>query len=676
MISTTLRSFLASTRCRFRARSANLFYALGVRYYDRKQYRAALKLWTVAGRQSHPSAAFRTGVIYQRGEGVIPSIGEARTWYERAARLGHVEAELHLGRMLIDGVAPHPYPGTPQAWRQAVLAKSRPTTTSELVFPHGLEVKADPEAAFFWISKAAGDQCAGAHALLGNLYHNGRGCERDLGAALRHYSIAADKGLADAQFALGDMYFKGEGTTTNYGEAAHWFEKAAQDIPRAKSALAYLLAKGIGVSPDIPRAVNLYVEAAAQDDAMALYHIGIRRLCGDGLPKEVTNAETMLRKSAKQNYLPAIQRLAELYAHGLDGEPDFREAAVWYQKAAALGDHYSKFFMGQLCATGKGVAPNLRAAARWFSQAAEGGHALAAYNLALCYLNGSGVTRDMERAVRWLNVAGSAGVVSAQIHLGHLYWFGNGVSRSVSDARFWFQKASDSGDPEAITAHIIFRLKTAPEPETFANAKAELTRLAEEDYAPACLQLGNLLAGNFGGSADAREAERWYARAAEKGILEAQFILGVRYLNPRGIRNTKAAALWLEKAARLGYPPAQFQLGLMLRIGSAVHTDQRQALLLYNSAAHIDRQVAQRSSEELLVKGKCSAAEAEQAFEWIAKAAAQGMPEAQIAAGDALRFGVGTIKNEASARHWYRLAAKQGYHLGGSRMQGMDDSAI
>ena len=101
---------------------------------------------------------------------------------------------------------------------------------------------------------------------------------------------------------------------------------------------------------------------------------------GDGIDKDRDRAETALRKSAKQDYLPAILALGEFYALGAGAEPDLREAAHWYERAAERGDVQAQFFTGRFHATGDGVPPNAREAAKWFLQAAENGHPTAAFN--------------------------------------------------------------------------------------------------------------------------------------------------------------------------------------------------------------------------------------------------------------------------------------------------------
>ena len=61
----------------------------------------------------------------------------------------------------------------------------------------------------------------------------------------------------------------------------------------------------------------------------------------------------------------------------------------------------------------------------------------------------------------------------------------------------------------------------------------------------------------FGGEGvreDKEEAVKWFRKAAEQGIAEAQFQLGNCYFNGEGVREDKTEALkWFRKAAEQGY---------------------------------------------------------------------------------------------------------------------------
>lgn len=58
--------------------------------------------------------------------------------------------------------------------------------------------------------------------------------------------------------------------------------------------------------------------------------------------------------------------------------------------------------------------------------------------------------------------------------------------------------------------------------------------------------------------ADKKKAVYWYSKAAEQGDAEAQFYLGICYLNGFGVnKDQKQAVMWWEKAAAQGSAEAR-----------------------------------------------------------------------------------------------------------------------
>ena len=57
------------------------------------------------------------------------------------------------------------------------------------------------------------------------------------------------------------------------------------------------------------------------------------------------------------------------------------------------------------------------------------------------------------------------------------------------------------------------------------------------------------------------KAVEWYQRAAEQGVADAQYNLGVMYYNGQGVKQDYIKAVeWYQKAAEQGHAEAQFNL--------------------------------------------------------------------------------------------------------------------
>lgn len=83
------------------------------------------------------------------------------------------------------------------------------------------------------------------------------------------------------------------------------------------------------------------------------------------------------------------------------------------------------------------------------------------------------------------------------------------------------------------------------------------------------------------------ESGKWYLKAANQGLAEAQFKLGVRYFEygKQGGGNYTTAFGWFYKAANQGIAAAQYNVGLIYQLGRGVPTNRVEAYKWYNIAA-------------------------------------------------------------------------------------------
>ena len=157
-------------------------------------------------------------------------------------------------------------------------------------------------------------------------------------------------------------------------------------------------------------------------------------------------------------------------------------------------------------------------------------------------------------------------------------------------------------------------------------------RAAGQGYAEAQTTLGHLYAEGLGVARDPAEARKWYAQAADQNEPGALHWIGGNYLNGENAPQTLAEATQsstkaLEaytKAAAAGYPLSQFNLGMMHLAGQGV------------------------------------AANAEEAFGWIQRAADQNLPAAQTQLASMYETGHGTTQDFAQAYQWYVKGAAGG----------------
>jgi TPR repeat protein len=142
---------------------------------------------------------------------------EAAPWVEAAAACGIIEAQVRLGRMLLEGQG----------------------------------VAKDQRAAFacFLCAAEAGD--SDARNMLGRCYENGWGAPKDMTRAAENYRIAAEAGHAWAQYNLGHLLLDGIGVARIPDQAFVWYRRAAaQGHVRAMNLVGRCCEEGWGTPRD------------------------------------------------------------------------------------------------------------------------------------------------------------------------------------------------------------------------------------------------------------------------------------------------------------------------------------------------------------------------------------------------------------------------------------------
>jgi TPR repeat protein len=184
------------------------------------------------------------------------------------------------------------------------------------------------------------------------------------------------------------------------------------------------------------------------------------------VPDHLKVAWFCYREAAEVHKHPAgTGRLAECYDAGHGVMEDPAQAAVWYQKAAVLGDVPSKATLGTMLKNGDARAGVATDAARGFAllrEAADLGYDFALIQIAECYLKGEGVEQDAARGVSLLRQVinqdeDAVMKASAEAGLAVCYMEGNGVEIDIAQSAMWCQRAADGGDATAIEMLPVIR---------------------------------------------------------------------------------------------------------------------------------------------------------------------------------------------------------------------------
>ncbi len=107
-----------------------------------------------------------------------------------------------------------------------------------MLYQNGLGVEKDIKIAIYWLEKAAAQGLKEAESYLGHLYLDGKVVTRDVDKAEKYMLLAAQHGEREAQVHLGLMYLDDKTAKKDLKSASIWLHAAAlQDSEEAKKAL-------------------------------------------------------------------------------------------------------------------------------------------------------------------------------------------------------------------------------------------------------------------------------------------------------------------------------------------------------------------------------------------------------------------------------------------------------
>jgi hypothetical protein len=123
--------------------------------------------------------------------------------------------------------------------------------------------------------------------------------------------------------------------------------------------------------------------------------------------KNYAAAFPILMEVGQTGHPRAQAMLGRTYQEGLGQVKDYKQAAEWYEKAAAQGHRMALFSLGNLYFEGDGVAKDQVKAIQLYRLSADKGYDQAEFILGLSYEFGwGGLPRDRRTAIKWLDRAG------------------------------------------------------------------------------------------------------------------------------------------------------------------------------------------------------------------------------------------------------------------------------
>ncbi|MCH8622092.1 tetratricopeptide repeat protein [Undibacterium sp. TS12] len=152
----------------------------------------------------------------------------------------------------------------------------------------------------------------------------------------------------------------------------------------------------------------------------------------------------------------------------------------------------------------------------------------------------------------------------------------------------------------------------------FASALDSFKNAAEKGNADAQFNLGLMYLNGEGVVQDYKQAMKWFEQSASQGNVRAQVNIGRMYAKGKGVlSNHGVAASWFKKAAEQGYADAQYSLGILYVTGTGVARDYGRAKELFQQAANQGNASGQYQLGLIYLKGRGVAINLVTAYKWL-----------------------------------------------------------
>jgi TPR repeat protein len=258
-------------------------------------------------------AQFYLGFFYENGISVDVNAIEAARLYRLAADQGYADAQNMLGLLYYVGKGVEQSYSTANRWYQMAACQGHSFSLFNLSenYQYGRGVKTDIAEAMRLVSISAHQGLSMSQHELGARYYFGDGVEQSYEEACRWFTLAATQGYASAQFSLAMCYRDGTGVSRDMAESLCWLRlSVANNCSDAQNVLGVLHITGEEeVARDHIEAAHLFQLAANQGVPKAQYNLGVCYRLGEGVPKDMEEANRWLRAAAEQGCSDAKKML-------------------------------------------------------------------------------------------------------------------------------------------------------------------------------------------------------------------------------------------------------------------------------------------------------------------------------------------------------------------------------
>ena len=168
----------------------------GIEAWQRGDAAEAITVWRGLAEKGDSDAAFNLGQAYRLGRGVAADSGQAKKWFERAAKAGHLDAQVSLGLLLFDSGSRRQ--GLAWLGRAAERGEARALLVVGTALFNGDDLPQDPVKGYAYVSRAAAQGLPPAKETLAEMDKVLPLAQRQRGVAMAQEAARAGKPVAMA----------------------------------------------------------------------------------------------------------------------------------------------------------------------------------------------------------------------------------------------------------------------------------------------------------------------------------------------------------------------------------------------------------------------------------------------------------------------------------------------
>ena len=490
----------------------------------------------------------RAAKCLSTGCGVEKNQEQALAYLRTAAEDGYKKALYMMGMFYKNGIAmAKPDPVKAMEYLHTAREKGEYDHISAaaarllgMMYRDGEGTQRDLEKAVAYLDEAADHGDTEALLQAGLAHDRGGWANQDYARSVACYRLLDEHGYASGTTCLGRMYAGGYGVAKDERKAVELYEKAAkQGESRAMTLLAMALQDGAGVAKDEVRALHLLQQSMDAGNADAAALLGLAYLEGQGTNRDFAKAEAFFVEAEKRGNSNATGFLKDVYMlEASVGVVNAENAVTHLMPYAQAGDSRAMYFLAEHLSHNA----SYEEADMWYRKAAKAGSVDAQYSLgAKAYLT----EHLTEESVRWLSSAAEAGHLGAMAFMGSMLLEGNAFVAPDPPRGFqYFLAAAQQGNTFALE-HLgtcyYFGNGTAKNPQ---QAFACFKKLEEHNSLTRWDLLGNCYFTGEGTAVNYAEALRCFERGRETSNAKwCQFGRGCLYATPEsGYFNPDLAA--------------------------------------------------------------------------------------------------------------------------------------